>query len=314
MSYINQYLTEELTVNELENELMILIKQYNELTGKHLLVYSVDFKDPELPISLDMEDFFTIKDILRDNNSKKLSFYLETPGGEGETAEEIAHLLRKKYDYVDFIIAGECKSAGTILAMCGDEIYLNDTGSLGPIDAQIQTGKYFGSAHDYMKWIEEKIDEINKNGELNAIDSIIISQITPEEIMGVKNSLLYGEELVINFLKNYKFKNWKITETTKTIVDDKLREKRAKEIASKLSNHSLWKSHGRPLKINTLRNELNLKVEDLQENPEICEIIERIQVILRLIFSYDVYKIIADETTKVEKTAKEYFPTNIENN
>lgn len=102
----------------------------------------------------------------------------------------------------------------------------------------IQTGKYFGSAHDYMKWIEEKIDEININGELNAIDSLIISQITPEEIMGVKNSLLYGEELVITFLKKYKFKNWKLTETTKTKVDDKLREKRAKEIASKLSNHS----------------------------------------------------------------------------
>lgn len=314
MSYINQYLKKEFSVTELENELIELIKQYDEITRKHLLIYSVDFKDPELPISLDMEDFLTIKDILREDNSDKLSFYIETPGGEGETAEEIAHLLRKKYSYVEFIIVGECKSAGTILAMCGDEIYLNETGSLGPIDAQIQTGKYFGSAHDYMKWIEEKIDEINVNGELNAIDSLIISQITPEEIMGVKNSLLYGEELVINFLKNYKFKNWKTTETTKTVVDDELREKRAKEIASKLSNHSLWKSHGRPLKIDTLRDEINLKVENLDENPKICEIIERIQVILRLIFSYDVYKIIADANTKVEKTAREYFPTNLENN
>ena len=312
MSYINEYLKKKLTVTELEDELMKLIKQYNEITGKHLLIYSVDFKDPELPISMDMEDFFTIKDILRDNNSNKLSFYIETPGGEAETAEEIALLLRKKYKYIEFIIVGECKSAGTILTMCGDEIFLNDTGSLGPIDAQIQTGKYFGSAHDYMKWIEEKIDEINKIGKLNAIDSIIISQITPEEIIGVKNSLLYGEELVIDFLKNYKFKNWKVTETTNTIVDDSLKEKRAKEIASKLSNHSLWKSHSRPLKIDTLRNELNLKVENLHEIPDICEIIERIQIILRLIFSFDVYKIIADENTKVEKTAKEYFPTNLE--
>lgn len=142
-------------------------------------------------------------------------FYIETPGGSGEAAEEIAKLLRKKYDDVDFLIVGECKSAGTILAMCGDEICLNDTGSLGSIDAQIQIGRYQGSAHDYMRWVEDKMDEADQYGQLNNFDALMVAQITPGELVGVENELKYGEELVVNFLKNYKFKNWKVTETTR---------------------------------------------------------------------------------------------------
>ena len=148
-------------------------------------------------------------------------FYIETPGGSGEAAEEIAKLLRKKYGYVDFLIVGECKSAGTILAMCGDEICLNDTGSLGPIDAQIQIGRYQGSAHDYMRWVEDKMDEADRYGQLNNFDALMVAQITPGELVGVENGLKYGEELVVNFLKNYKFKNWKVTETTRKPVQSR---------------------------------------------------------------------------------------------
>ena len=198
--------------------------------------------------------------------------------------------------------------------MCGDEICLNDTGSLGPIDAQIQIGRYQGSAHDYMKWVEDKMDEADQYGQLNNFDALMVAQITPCELVGVENGLRYGEELVVNFLKNYKFKNWKVTESSGKTVDDALREKRAQEIASKLSNHSLWKSHGRSLKIDTLRKELQLKINDIGDEEEVCEIVERIQVLIRLIFSSSsAYKIIADKNTKLVKSAMEVSPVNMSN-
>ncbi len=307
-----EYLSREMNMQEYENELLELIKEYDNKSGKHLLIYSVDFTNSELPISLSMDDLYTIKDILRNDESDKLSVYIETPGGSGTAAEEIALFLRKKYEYVDFIVVGECKSAGTILTMCGDKIYLNDTGSLGPIDAQIQIGRSMGSAHDYMKWIHDKMDEAEKNGSLNNFDALMVAQITPNELIGVENSLKYGKELVTNFLKNYKFKNWNETETNHKKVDDDYREKRAKKIADKLSDHSLWKSHGRSLKIDTLCEELELKIDDIGENDEICEIVERIQVLLRLIFSSSPsYKIIADEDTKLVKGAMEVPPTDV---
>ena len=311
---MSEYINRKLSIHDLENELVELINRYDELTGKHLLIYTVDYNSPDLPISLKMDDLYTIKYVLRNDTSDKLSFYIETPGGYAETAEEIAKLLRKKYDFVDFLIVGECKSAGTILAMCGDEIFLNDTGSLGPIDAQIQIGRYQGSAHDYMKWVEDKMDEANQYGQLNNFDALMVAQITPGELVGVENGLRYGEELVINFLKNYKFKNWKVTETNGRIVDDNLREQRAQQIALKLSNHSLWKSHGRSLKIDTLRNELQLKIGDIGDDEEICEIVERIQVLIRLIFSSSpAYKIIADKDTKLVKSAMEVSPISMPN-
>ena len=206
--------------------------------------------------------------------------------------------------------------AGTILVMCGDEIYLNDTGSLGPIDAQVQIGRSMGSAHDYMKWVEDKIDEANNNGQLNNFDALMVAQITPNELVGVQNSLDFGKELVTNFLRDYKFKNWEVTETQGNIVDEDLKQKRAEEIADMLADHSQWKSHGRALKIGRLRDDLHLKIEDLVDYPEVCEIVERMQVLLRLIFSSSPsFKIMADKNTKIVRTATEvHSPTNIPDN
>ena len=97
---MSEYIDKEFSIHDLENELVGLINRYDELTGKHLLIYTVDFNNPDLPISLNMDDLYTIKDVLRNDISDKLSFYIETPGGSGEAAEEIAKLLRKKYDFV----------------------------------------------------------------------------------------------------------------------------------------------------------------------------------------------------------------------
>lgn len=316
MSYMAEYIDNGLNPVQLEEKLMKLISDYEEITGKHLFLYSVNQNMANVPNDLSIDDLYTIKDILRNDNSKKLSFYIETPGGSGVAAEEIANFLRHKYDYVDFIVVGECKSAGTILVMCGDEIYLNDTGSLGPIDAQVQIGRSLGSAHDYMKWVEDKIEEANRNGQLNNFDALMVAQITPNELVGVQNSLDFGKELVTNFLRDYKFKNWEVTETQGNVVDADFKQKRAEEIADRLADHSQWKSHGRALKIDKLRDDLQLKIEDLADYPEVCEIVERMQVLLRLIFSSTPsFKIMADKNTKIVRTATEvHSPTNIPDN
>lgn len=90
-----------------------------------------------------------IHNMLNHKTGKKLVFFLETPGGSGEAAEEIAKFLHSKFDEVEFLIAGQAKSAGTILALSGDEILMTDTGCLGPIDAQQRVGRSFVSAHNY---------------------------------------------------------------------------------------------------------------------------------------------------------------------
>ncbi|MCL2115196.1 MAG: ATP-dependent Clp protease proteolytic subunit [Methanobrevibacter sp.] len=296
-----EYINKNMGPEELEKELTNLIANYNQSMKKYLIIYAANPNLGDAPIYLDMDDYYNIRDLLRKNKSKKLSFYIETSGGSGEAAEEIAKFLRNKADYVDFIVAGECKSAGTILTMCGDKIYMNETGSLGPIDAQVQIGRTVGSAYDYDEWFKEKENQDS----LNNLEAIMIAQIAPQELKLVHNTLAYGKELVKNFLSNYKFKNWKLTQSSQKKVSQEMRVERAEQIAEKLSNHSEWKTHGRSLKIDDLEK-IGLKIDNIHDNPQIEEIIERIHVLLRLLIqSTSVYKLIMTNDNKLIKQAVE---------
>lgn len=44
------------------------------------------------------------------------------------------------------------------------------------------------------------------------------------------------------------------------------KQKRAEEIADKLSDNNMWKSHSRPINIDCLENDLKLKIEDYSHN------------------------------------------------
>lgn len=164
MGLITEYINERMSVQDYETELIRLIKQYNKLTGTYLLIYSGATNKAIPYVSMSMADYYIIYDILKDVNSKDLDFYIETPGGSGLASEEIARFLRSKFENIRFVISGEAKSAGTILVLSGNEIMMTNSGSLGPIDAQIIIGRTQISAHDYLEWINEKREEADKQG------------------------------------------------------------------------------------------------------------------------------------------------------
>lgn len=72
----------------------------------------------------------------------------------------------------------------------------------------------------------------------------------------------------------YKFKNWKRKKTSDIEVTEEMKEDRAKEIADHLSDNKIWKSHGRPINIEILRDFLNLMIEDYGTNPELSSLID----------------------------------------
>ena len=279
-SILSEYISKQWGVLEYKNELRSLIQKYNALTHRNLFIYAADFNKGRrgIDVSLMQDDFYTIQDILRESDKKQIDVYLETPGGSGEAAEEIAKFLHKKFDEVNFIIAGEAKSAGTILALSGDNIYMCDTGSLGPIDAQIKIGRSIVSAYDYKEWIEEKRKEAAITGRLNPFDAIMVAQISPGEIYGVTNSLDFAKILVQNWLVKYKFKNWKTTQSSKKTVTKKMKEERAAEIADYLCKHTAWKTHGRSLKIDDLKD--LLQIENIDDHPDLADVVYRIKTII----------------------------------
>lgn len=303
-SILNEYISKRWGVLEYKQELRNLIKKYSDLTGRNIFIYAADFNKGRrgIDVSLMQDDFYTIQDILRESDKEQIDFYIETPGGSGEAAEEIARFLHKKFGEVNFIIAGEAKSAGTILALSGDNIYMCETGSLGPIDAQIKIGRSIVSAYDYKKWIDEKRLEASTSGKLNPFDAIMVAQISPGEIYGVTNSLDFAKILVQDWLVKYKFKNWEETQSSHKKVTKKMKEDRAKEIADYLCKHTEWKTHGRSLKIDDLKD--LLLIENIDEIPGLADIVYRIKTIIRLIFDSSTdYKLYFWEDFNITRTA-----------
>lgn len=309
MNILQEYISKGWTHVQLEQELNRLINEYSKLRDCNLLVYAAPTQSPVPDVALTQKDYYFIKDLLDSCEIKKekLDIYLETPGGSGETAEEIVKYIRKKYTNVSFVICGEAKSAGTIMAMSGDEILMTDTGSLGPIDAQMIIGRSQVSAYDYTDWVEEKRKEAEKKG-LNPVDIAILAQISPGELKGAINAQEYAVELVKEWLANYKFKNWTHTKTRGIEVTKEMKEKRASEIARDLNNHNKWKTHGRSLKKEDLEA-IKLNITDIEEDDKLKELVYRIHTICRLMYmSGNTYKIIATENNKLIFTANQ-LPT-----
>jgi len=178
-----------------------------------------------------------------------------------------------------------------------------ETGSLGPIDAQVKIGRSIVSAYDYMEWIKDKREEAANQGVLNPFDATMIAQISPGELGSVFHSLKFAEDLVKDWLVRYKFKNWKFTETRKTAVTASMKKQRAEEIARELTNHSKWRSHGRSIKIDDLES-IGLRVTRIDSAPQLADIVYRIQTVCRLLFeTTSSFKIFATQDNKIFRQA-----------
>lgn len=303
MGLMSEYINKRMSAKELENELLGLIGEYNRRRDTYLFVYAGAIGKPIPDIPISMDDYYIIFDILKDIEVKKLDFYIETPGGSGEAVEEIVRFLRSKFDNINFVISGEAKSAGTILALSGNDILMTKSGSLGPIDTQIKIGRTVISAYDYIEWINQKREEAEKYGKLNPLDATMIAQISPGELSLVYHALKFAEDLVVEWLSEYKFQNWRVTETRKIPVTEEMKKRRAREIANELMNHAKWRTHGRSIKIEDLES-IGLKITRIDDYPDIADIVYRIQTVIRLLFSTTTtYKIFATADEKIFKQA-----------
>jgi hypothetical protein len=304
MSLMNEYINRRLSGTDLESELLKLISEYNKLRNTYLFVYAAAIGKTVPAVQLEQADFYVIRDLLTGKKDlKQVDMYIETPGGSGETAEEIVKFLHNNFETVSFVISGEAKSAGTIMVLSGDEILMTETGSLGPIDAQMKIGRSVISAYDYMDWVDNKREEAEKQGALNPFDATMIAQISPGELGSIFHSLNFAKDLVVEWLKNYKFKNWTFTETHKTPVTEEMKRKRAEEIAKELIDHSKWRSHGRSIKIYDLEG-IGLNITSVDSDPKLANIVYRIQTVCKMLFeSTTTFKIFATQDNKIFRQA-----------
>ena len=113
------------------------------------------------------------------------------------------------------------------------------------------------------------------------------------------HSLKFAEDLVGEWLKKYKFKKWLHSNTLNKPVTEELREERAQEIAKELSDHAKWRLHERSIKIEDLKK-MKLKITCLDNNPNLADIVYRIQTVCSLLFKFTpTYKIFATKDNRL---------------
>lgn len=214
-----------------------------------------------------------IEELAKDPEKHKAIFiFLTTPGGSLTPVQRMVDILRHFYEEVNFIVPDYAYSAGTIWCMSGDNIYMNYYSTLGPIDPQVQNRDgNLVAALGYLDKINELLDKA-KNHELTQAEFLILKDFDLAELRSYEQAKELAVDMLRKWLTKYKFKDW-ITHSDGSAVTQQEKEKRALEIANKLSDNNVWKSHGRPIGIQVLMDDLHLKIVDFEKNPKLSEII-----------------------------------------
>lgn len=245
--------------NIVEINLTSLNTQISNALNSDVVLYfgAIDFFTPDY-FSNALANFLQKKDTL--------SIILQTVGGPVEPVERTVERIRNIYKYVNFIIPDYAMSAGTIFCMAGDKIYMRPESSLGPIDPQVRKpdGTYvpaLGYLEQLAKFIKKSKDKTISPAEIDLLRQLNLADLNLYE--QAKNLTI---TLLKRWLVQYKFKDWDQHQTSPTKkgkpVTQKEKELRAKEIAEKLGDISIWHSHARHINLATLRKTLRLEIED----------------------------------------------------
>lgn len=248
-------------LNPIDNQIRNLLKSGLETLEQQLdsdiYTYYGPIDDSIVPLIK-----HTIEQIAKEKKHTRLSIVLTTGGGSATAVERYVNIIRNFYDEVNFIVPDFAYSAGTIFCMSGDNIYMNYYSVLGPIDPQVMNkDKRWVPALGYLYKINELIEKAHK-GTLTNAEFLILKDFDLAELKGYEQAKELTIDLLKKWLVKYKFKNWTKKQTSGVPVTQEMKEKRAEEIADRLSDNKIWKSHGRPINIEILRDSLNLVIED----------------------------------------------------
>jgi Serine dehydrogenase proteinase len=258
------------------------LNQLNEGLSQQLKTEVIAIRSP---IWGGLDDFvrIEIEKIVENTKSKrkklpKLTVLFETTGGAIEVVERISNVFRNHFHEVNYVVPGYAYSAGTVLVLSGDNIYMDYYSVLGPIDPQIEgeDGKFIpGMGYLYM--YEELVAKSRENEITNAELLFLTKRFDPAVMFLIQQAKNHSEDLIKEWLPKYKFKHWKQTETKKVKVTPKMKRDRAAKIAEVLGDASKWHSHGRGITMRELEgnNDIKLKIEDFGKDKNLSGIIRQ---------------------------------------
>lgn len=106
---------------------------------------------------------FELINVIADGCSRaRAVLVLTTHGGDPDCAYRMCRYLQNKYEHLTVLVAGRCKSAGTLIAIGATELAFMPYGELGPLDIQLSKVDKFDRAEsgltikDALNTLEER--------------------------------------------------------------------------------------------------------------------------------------------------------------
>lgn len=265
------YLTgqENFNLFELRLEAILRIEQ---LTGRPLICYvsQTNNLDPKVPAHIDHNDLVGFGDLVQGIDGSAVDVLIVSNGGIPEAAERIVRLLRGNFETVRFIVPAHAYSAATLICLSGNEILMDNLGTLGPIDPQIG-GVPARTIIRAFENIEKRL-KVEGPAALSAYLPLLKNyDLHTLEICKTAQDL--SEELARTFLSRYMLKCPDQDPRVVKIVDD-------------LSNFDKNKSHARSIDRGSAR-EMGIIVNDIES-------IDGLQPLVRSLFNQ--YELFFDKT------------------
>ncbi|MHA1408508.1 MAG: SDH family Clp fold serine proteinase [Candidatus Heimdallarchaeaceae archaeon] len=241
-----------------------------EYTNRNVILYASSWTQDKADISprtisITEEDIQGFMEVVHGLKGDELDLILHSPGGSAEAVETIVDYLRKRFRYIRVIIPQGAMSAATMLACAADEIVMGKHSYIGPIDSQIIIPTPLGlqsiPAQAILDQFEKAKEECQKDQKNLSIWLPILGQYGPALLIQCQNALNLSIELVSNFLQQYMFKD-----------GDESRRKKAEEIAKRLANHSIFKSHGRHISRDATKD-LGLTISNLEDDQKLQDLV-----------------------------------------
>jgi len=243
-------------------------------TQRPLLIYIIDFFNAQKvalagnEVSIILSDKDGIIEATRTLPSGPLDIIFHSPGGSLEATESIVDILRSKFTDIRFFIPNIAKSAATMWALSGDEIFLASSAELGPIDPQIVYRRDAGINQSAAQAIIDQFEAAQKDLATNSNKLPawipILPMYGPSLYQDCKNAIKLSKDIVRSWLVEYMFKN---------IAKKSQRINRARRVVNYFANHQLLKSHGRKIGIVQIEQNLKglLKVKKLEDDPALYD-------------------------------------------
>jgi len=250
-------------------ELALALRALEVARGRPAIIYAgnVIRQMPGASVSIDLADHLPFSELVGsiDAGATAVDVVLTTPGGLAQQVSHFVNRLRPRFKDVAFIVPYMAMSAGTIWALSGNEIWMDERAYLGPIDPQVpgRDGRYVPAQAllVLLKRIQDTGAAALKQAQHPPWSDVqILRQIDAKEIGNVLSLTQYSIQLSASYLETHKFRDWTVHSSTGATVTAAEKTARALDVATKLCSHEQWRTHSHGLARDVVEKDLQLQI------------------------------------------------------